>query len=101
MTSMVLSTCRMDFTLSEMVLFLYPNIFSILKSPLTGKSHAALYIGNLACGFKNFWLLNMPTHQSWAGVSVDMWWLRGSFLKLFSTQQNCFNFHVGGRKWSL
>lgn len=101
MTSMVLSTLRMDWTFSEMVLFLHLNIFSILQILLVGESHAALYIRNSACGFKNSWLWNTPTHQSWVGVSLDMWWLRGSFPECFITQQNCFNFHSGGRKWSL
>lgn len=100
MTSMV-PTLRMDSSLSDMVLFFYLNVFSVLTISLLGKSHAAPYTGNSACGFQNFWIPNTSTHQIWASVSIDMWWLRGSFLNLFSTQQNCFSFHDGGRKWSL
>ena len=43
---MVLSALRMHLTLSEVLLFLYLNISSVLKIPLVGKSHVALYMKN-------------------------------------------------------
>lgn len=89
------------FNLSEVVLFLYLNIFSVLKISLLGKRHTSLYIGNSIYGLKNFWGPNSLIHQKWDGVSIDIWWRRGSFLKLFRTQQNGFTCYVGGRKWSL
>lgn len=81
---------------SEMFL----NFFSVLTIPLLGKS---------CCSTQwkfSMWVLEVLDTEhvnipNWVGVSIDMWWLRGSSLKLFSTQQNCCDLHVGGRKWSL
>ena len=79
---------------------LVPEYFLCPQNSSVGKSHAALYIKNSAYGFKNFQGLNTSVYQSWVGC-IHVWWLRDSFLKLFSIQQNYFNFYVGGRKWNL
>lgn len=46
MSTMVLSALRIDVTLSEVVLFLYLNMFSVLKILLMGKSLVALCMKN-------------------------------------------------------